>query len=143
MDRKDLIRLYLDAETTFEQEQELASSFRTTPPSDETEMAVYRMLEAVTPVETEPLPDSGEMFDRIVREARTRKIRLWGLSLSGVAAILVAVVFLGRKPHPSSIDTDPVEIIQQLQLISNLDPADAERYEFEPVGDGFIMKAYF
>ena len=40
MDRKDLIRLYLDAETTCEQEQELAASFATTPPADEEEMAV-------------------------------------------------------------------------------------------------------
>ena len=35
MDRKELIQRYLEAETTFAQEQELADSFATAPPVDE------------------------------------------------------------------------------------------------------------
>ena len=37
MDRKDLIRRYLDAETTPAQERELAASFAAAPPADEEE----------------------------------------------------------------------------------------------------------
>ena len=61
-----------------------------------------------------------------------------------MAAILVAVLFLTRKPAaPQPAAQDTMEMIRQLQLISNLDPADAEGYEFEPVGDGFIMTARY
>ena len=68
MDRKDLIRLYLDAETTCEQEQELAASFATTPPADEEEMAVYKMMQAVRPIEFSELPEAGDEYDRMVRQ---------------------------------------------------------------------------
>ena len=119
MDRKDLIRRYLDAETTPAQERELAASFAAAPPADEEEQAVYRLLQAVTPLPTEPLPEEG-------------------------ATILAAVVFLTRKPIvPEPEVTDTVELLQRLQLISNLDPSDAESYDFKPVGDGFIMTARF
>ena len=61
-----------------------------------------------------------------------------------MAAILVAVLFLTRKPAaPQPAGQDTMEMIRQLQLISSLDPADAEGYEFEPVGDGFIMTARY
>ena len=36
-----------------------------------------------------------------------------------------------------------MEILEQLKLITNLDPAEAGRYEFKPVGDGFIMTAVY
>ena len=144
MDRKELIQRYLEAETTFAQEQELADSFVTSPPIDEEEQAVYRMIQAIAPIRTEDLPEAGDEFDRIVRIARTRKIRNWSLAVSGIAAILVAVVFLARRPEdvePAPEDT--MELLQKLQYISNLDPADAEGYEFNRVGDGFIMTAHF
>ena len=70
MDRKDLIRLYLDAETTCEQEQELAASFATTPPADEEEMAVYKMMQAVRPIELPELPEAGDEYDRMVKPVR-------------------------------------------------------------------------
>ena len=144
MDRKELIQRYLEAETTSAQEQELADSFATAPPVDEEEHAVYRMIQAIAPIRTEDFPESGDEFDRIVRKARTRKIRNWSLAVSGIAAILVAVVFLTRRPddvEPEPDDT--MELLQKLQFISNLDPADAEGYEFKRVGDGFIMTAHF
>ena len=145
MDRKELIQRYLEAETTFAQEQELADSFVTTPPADEEEQAVYRMLQAIAPIRTEGLPEAGDEFDRIVRKARTRKIRNWSLVVSGIAAMLVAVVFLTRKPEEvePEPDTDAMELLQKLQFISSLDPADADGYEFKSVGDGFIMTAHF
>ena len=80
MDRKELIQRYLEAETTFAQEQELADSFATAPPVDEEEQAVYRMFQAIAPIRTEDLPEAGDEFDRIVRKARTRKIRNWSLA---------------------------------------------------------------
>ena len=144
MDRKELIQRYLEAETTFAQEQELADSFATAPPVDEEEQAVYRMIQAIAPIRTEDLPEAGDEFDRFVRKARTRKIRNWSLAVSGIAAILVAVLFLARRPE--DVETEPedtMELLQKLQFISNLDPADADGYEFKRVGDGFIMTAYF
>ena len=144
MDRKELIQRYLEAETTSAQEQELADSFVTSPPIDEEEQTVCRMLQAITPVRMEELPEAGDEFDRIVRQARTRTFRNWSLVVSGIAAILVAVLFLARRPE--DVETEPedtMELLQKLQFISNLDPADADGYEFKRVGDGFIMTAYF
>ena len=144
MDRKELIQRYLESESTSVQEKELADSFSISPPADEEEQAVYRMLQAITPIRTEELPEAGDEFDRIIRKARTRKIRNWGLAVSGIAAILVAVVFLVRRPDKESPEPeDTMELLQKLQFISNLDPADADGYEFKPVGDGFIMTAHF
>ena len=147
MDRKDLIRLYLDAETTCEQEQELAASFATTPPADEEEMAVYKMLQAVRPVEFTKLPDAGDEYDRILRQSKVRRSYTLGFSLAGIAAAIVAVVLLATKPDTPAIPTQPdddyAELIQQLAFISNFNPAEAESLEFKPVGDGFVMTAHF
>ena len=147
MDRKDLIRLYLDAETTCEQEQELAASFATTPPADEEEMAVYKMLQAVRPVEFTKLPDAGDEYDRILRQSKVRRSYTLGFSLAGIAAAIVAVVLLATKPDTPAIPTQPdddyAELIQQLAFISNFNPAEAESLEFEPVGDGYVMTAHF
>lgn len=144
MDRKELIQRYLESESTSVQEKELADSFSISPPVDEEEQAVYRMLQAITPIRTEELPEAGDEFDRIIRKARTRKIWNWGLAVSGIAAILIAVVFLVRKPNEELPEPeDTMELLQKLQFISNLDPADADGYEFKPVGDGFIMTAHF
>ena len=144
MNRKELIQRYLDSESTSGQEQELADSFATSPPVDEEEQAVYRMLQAITPIRTEELPEAGDEFDRIIRKARTRKFRNWSIAVSGIAAILVAVVFLVKKPDEEAPEhEDTMELLQKLQFISNLDPADADGYEFKPVGDGFIMTAHF
>ena len=144
MDRKELIQRYLESESTSVQEKELADSFSISPPVDEEEQAVYRMLQAITPIRTEELPEAGDEFDRIIRKVRTRNIRNWGLAVSGIAAILVAVVFLVRRPDKESPEPeDTMELLQKLQFISNLDPADADGYEFKPVGDGFIMTAHF
>lgn len=144
MNRKDLIQRYLEAETSLDQERDLAGSFESVPPSDEEEEAVRMMLREIPPVRTEEIPESGDEFDRIVRGARKRTVRTWCLAFSSVAAILAAVVFLTRKPEPVEPEmTDALELLQKLQFISSLDPADADEYEFKPVGDGFIMTARF
>ena len=144
MDRKDLIRLYLDAEATCGEERALAESFATTPPANEEEQAVFQMMRAVKPVPMTEVPEAGDEYDRIVRKARRRTIRNWSLAVSGIAAVLVAVALLTGKPDPQQPgETDSLELLQQLQFISHLDPADAASYEFTPVGDGFIMTAHF
>ena len=126
MNRKTLIERYLSADATPEEERLLAQSFASFPPEGEEEKAV------------------AELFDQMVRSARKRAIRIWSLTFSSVAAVLLAVAFLHRKPE--SVETESpstMEWLQQLQLISNMDPAEAEDYEFRPVGDGFIMTARF
>ena len=147
MDRKDLIRLYLDAETTCEQEQELAASFATTPPADEEEMAVYKMMQAVRPIELPELPEAGDEYDRIVKPAKVRIIYTWGLSLAGIAAAIIAMVFFVGKPEnptkPAMTQEDYAELVQQIAFLSSFNPAEAESLEFKPVGDGYVMTAHF
>ena len=129
------------------QERELAASFITNPPSDEEEIAVYRMLKEIAPVQLDDLPEAGEEFDRMVGSSRKRVFRTWGLSLAGVAAAIVAVVLFTGKPLVSQPQAarqdDMTDLFQLLTTISHLDPADAENYEFKPVGDGFVMTAHF
>lgn len=147
MDRKDLIKLYLEAETTFEQERELARSFTDTPPADQEELAVCRMLQAVRPLTVETLPEAEDEFDGIVRKRRTKSYYTWGFTLAGVAAALAAVIVLTRKPAipetPVASKDEYEVLIRQLNFISNFNPADADNYEFKPVGDGFVMTAHF
>ena len=144
MDRKDLIRLYLEAEATWEQERELAHSFVSSPPANEEEAAVYQMLMAIEPLQMAELPDGTEEFHRIVRRQKVRKYRTWGLSLAGAAAAVIAAVLLTKKPEEQLISQDEYEVlIQQLSFISNFNPADASSLEFKPVGDGFVMTAHF
>ncbi|MBR4478999.1 MAG: hypothetical protein IKO88_03260, partial [Bacteroidales bacterium] len=142
-----MIRLYLDAETTCEQEQELAASFATTPPSDEEEMTVYQMMQAVRPIELPELPEAGAEYDRLVRPSRVRPFYTWGLSLAGVAAAIAAVVLFAGKPENPGIPVTPqndyTDLIQQIAFLSNFNPAEAENLEFKPVGDGFVMTAHF
>ena len=147
MDRKDLIRLYLEAETTTEQERDLYASFVSTPPKNDEEKAVCQMLQAVKPLTIDNLPEAEDEFDRIVKRSRTKTYRTWGLAFAGVAAAVAAVILLARKPVvPDTPATTPEEyavLIQQLNFISNFNPAEADSFEFKPVGDGFVMTAHF
>ena len=151
MDSKDLIQKYLEAETSVEEERELAKADKNVGLLAEA-LAAEPLADAAGEFAQLPdaaggfaeLPDAAEEFDRIVRSARRRTFRRWSYAISGIAAILVAVFFLTKKPStPLPAQQDAMEMIQQLQLISSIDPADAESYEFEPVGDGFIMTARF
>ena len=147
MDRKDLIRLYLEAETTSAQEQELAASFASLPPRDDEEKAVCDMLQAVKPLPVENLPEAEDEFDRIVTRPKVRRYYTWGLALAGVAAAIAAIIVLNNKPAIPETQSPSKEeyevLIQQLNFISNFNPAEADSFEFKPVGDGFVMTARF
>lgn len=155
MDKKDLLQKYLEAETSMAEERELAKADKNVGLLTEAlagegiASLSDAAAEGFAPLrnatgEFAPLPDATEEFDRIVRSWRRRTIRRWSYAATGMAAILVAVLFLTRKPAaPQPAGQDTMEMIRQLQLISSLDPADAEGYEFEPVGDGFIMTARY
>ena len=136
MDRKDLIRLYLDAEMTCEQERELADSFAVNPPANEEEIAVYSMMRVVRPIHITELPEAG-----------IKRFLPWCVSLAGVAAaVVVAVLFFGKPGEPAIPTTgqnDYSELIQQIAFLSNFNPAEADKFEFKPVGDGFVMTAHF
>ncbi|MBR5661849.1 MAG: hypothetical protein IKW99_09900 [Bacteroidales bacterium] len=147
MDRKDLIKLYLEAETTCEQERELADSFTVDPPSTDEEMAVYSMMRVIKPIQITEHPEAGEEFDRMVRPSRVKRLFPWAISLTGVAAAVAAVVlFIGKPGEPAIPDLpqdDYSELIQQIAFLSNFNPAEADIFEFKPVGDGFVMTAHF
>lgn len=147
MDRKDLIRMYLDAETTCEQERELADSFAATPPADEEERSVYRMIQAFRPIRMTDIPEAGDAFDRIVRPSKVRTACTWGLSFAGIAAAIVAAVLFAGRPQEPARQAVPqneyLDLIQQIAFISNFNPEEADNFEFKPVGDGFVMTAHF
>ena len=107
--------------------------------------AVFLHVEPQLPCLRLSLPEAGAEFDRIVRDARKRTVRGWALGLSGAAAAVAAVLLL--TPRPAAPAPAPasnsLEIIEQLRMISSLDPGEAERYDFKPVGDGFIMTATY
>lgn len=143
MDRKELIEKYMEAETTGAEESMLAESFASEPPRDEEERKVEAILKAFRPALPAPLPDGEEEYDRMIREARRRAVLGWAAGLSGVAAAVAAVILLTGRPALQEPASSPMDILEQLKLISNLDPAEAGRYEFKPVGDGFIMTAVY
>ena len=64
-----------------------------------------------------------------------------------VAAAIVAVILLFGKPGepaiPAAEQNDYSELIQQIASLSNFNPAEADSFEFKPVGDGFVMSAHF
>lgn len=147
MDRKDLIRMYLDAETTCEQERELAESFAAEAPTDEEEAAVCRMMQAIMPLRLPELPEVGDEYDLIVKPAQTRTLYARVFSLAGIAAAIAALVLLAVKTEnptvPDMPQNDPAELIRQIACISNFQPDEAESLEFKPVGDGFVMTVRF
>ena len=147
MDRKGLIQLYLNAETTCQQERELAASVATVPPVGEEERAVYMMMQAVRPIELPDLPEADDEFDRMVGPSKVRPFFTWGLPLTGVAAAIAAVVLFTHKPEDHGMPDIPqnnyIEIIKQIAFLTNFNPAEAENLEFKPVGDGFVMTAHF
>lgn len=134
MNTEDLKHRYLEADTSVAEERELAAG----------DPQIALLAEALAPEPQEALPEAGDEFDRVLRRARRRSVRGWSFALSGIAAVLTAVVFLTRKPAVAEPGAPgSLEMIRQLQIISGLDPADAESYEFKPVGDGFIMTATY
>ena len=143
MDRKQLIQRYLDAETTAGEERLLAESFASEPPKDEEEKKVEMLLNAVKPLVSDPLPEASEEYDRIVRRAHKQAVLGWAVGLCGVAAAVAAVILLTGRPALQEPASSPMDILEQLKLITNLDPAEAGRYEFKPLGDGFIMTAVY
>lgn len=139
MDRKELIQMYLDAETTPEQEKELPRSFAATPPTDGQERAVYRLLQAVEPLPLPERPEAGEEYDRMVRRAGRRPF-YWGLTGTAAAVIAAALLFIG---HPQKPQEEYSPLLEQIAFLSNFDPSEAESLEFKPVGDGYVMTAHF
>lgn len=146
MERKELIHRYLEAETTAAEERLLAESFASLPPRDAEERAAAALLQALAPAPPAPLPEAGAEFDGIVRQAHRRTMRGWGLGLAaGAAAAAAALVLLPARPAAQEQPpaSNSLQILEHLQMISEFNPADAERYDFKPVGDGFIMTAVY
>ena len=114
---------------------------------DRKDLMVYKIMQAVRPIELPELPEVGAEYDRLVRPSRVRPFYTWGLSLAGVAAAIAAVVLFTGKPKQPGVPTTPqndyTELIRQIAFLSNFNPAEAENLEFKPVGDGFVMTAHF
>ena len=168
MNRKELIQRYLDAETSAEEELLLAESFRQSPPQNEEEEKIEAMLlclkdsattdytasESAEPESAqvvhvgELFPEEGliaeKEFDRIISRSGRRKGIFWAVS-SAMAAAAVILLFLLLKPAaPQTVDnTDLIQQIQHIQLISQLSLEDADKCEFRPIEGGYVMTAYF
>ncbi|MBP5517262.1 MAG: hypothetical protein J6X91_01165 [Bacteroidales bacterium] len=148
MNRKELIKRYLDAETSLEEELLLAESFRQTPPQDEEEEKIEAMLlcmkDSAAPDSSEEEQIAEEEFDRIVSQSGRRKGIIWAVS-SAMAAAAVILLFLLLKPaSPQPEDnTDLIQQIQHIHLLSQLSLEDADKCEFRPIEGGYVMTAYF
>ena len=148
MNRKELIKRYLDAETSVEEELLLAESFRQTPPQDEEEEKIEAMLlclkDSAAPDSPEDDRIAEEEFDRIVSKSGRRKGFIWAIS-SAMAAAAVILLFLLLKPaSPQPEDnTDLIQQIQHIHLLSQLSLEDADKCEFRPIEGGYVMTAYF
>lgn len=148
MNRKELIQRYLNAETSVEEEIMLAESFRQTPPQNEEEEKIEAMLlclkDSAASDSSEDDRIAEEEFDRIVSKAGRRKGLVWAVS-SAMAAAAVILLFLLLKPAaPQSEDnTDLIQQIQHIHLLSQLSLEDADKCEFRPIEGGYVMTAYF
>ena len=148
MNRKELIQRYLDAETSAEEELLLAESFRQTPPQNEEEEKIEAMLlcikDSADPDSPEEEQIAEEEFDRIVSKSGRRKGLVWAIS-SAMAAAAVILLFLLLKPSaPQSEDnTDLIQQIQHIHLLSQLSLEDADKCEFRPIDGGYVMTTYF
>ncbi|MBP5693508.1 MAG: hypothetical protein J6W86_07355 [Bacteroidales bacterium] len=148
MNRKELIQRYLNAETSVEEEIMLAESFRQTPPQNEEEEKIEAMLlclkDSAASDSSEDDRIAEEEFDRIVSKSGRRKGLVWAVS-SAMAAAAVILLFLLLKPaSPQPEDnTDLIQQIQHIHLLSQLSLEDADKCEFRPIEGGYVMTAYF
>ena len=85
-------------------------------------MAVYKMMQAVKPIELPELPEAGDEYDRMVRPSRVRPFYTWGLSLAGVAAAIAAVVLFTGKPKQPGVPATPQNDYTELSFFIQLQP---------------------
>ena len=148
MNRKELIQRYLNAETSVEEEIMLAESFRQTPPQNEEEEKIEAMLlclkDSAASDSSEDDRIAEEEFDRIVSKSGRRKGLVWAVS-SAMATAAVILLFLLLKPaSPQPEDnTDLIQQIQHIHLLSQLSLEDADKCEFRPIEGGYVMTTYF
>ena len=148
MNRKELIQRYLNAETSVEEEIMLAESFRQTPPQNEEEEKIEAMLlcmkDSAASDSSEDDRIAEEEFDRIVSKSGRRKGLVWAVSSSMAAAAVILLFLLLKPASPQPEDnTDLIQQIQHIHLLSQLSLEDADKCEFRPIEGGYVMTAYF
>lgn len=148
MNRKELIQRYLNAETSVEEEIMLAESFRQTPPQNEEEEKIEAMLlclkDSAASDSSEDDRIAEEEFDRIVSKSGRRKGLVWAVSSAMAAAAVILLLLLLKPATPQSEDnTDLIQQIQHIHLLSQLSLEDADKCEFRPIEGGYVMTAYF
>lgn len=140
--RRHLTDLYLKGETSLAEERLLAELYRESR-TDKDEEAAAKLLAALPLPEvsmTEKLSDNDIEFDRIMSESRRKKARkrvLFGTC--GICSIAASIVlFLIFKPTPEtendSCAFSPVEIVENLNTMANIDIFDMESMTAEPIG---------
>ncbi|MBO7561647.1 MAG: hypothetical protein J6T04_02025 [Bacteroidales bacterium] len=148
MNRKELIQRYLDAETSAEEELLLAESFRQSPPQSEEEEKIEAMLlcikDSAAPDSSEEEQIAEEEFDRIVSQSGRRKGIIWAVSSAMAAAAVILLLLLLKPATPQPEDnTDLIQQIQHIQLLSQISLEEADKCEFRPIEGGYVMTAYF
>lgn len=150
INRKNLIQRYLDAETSVEEERMLAESFADNPPQDKEEEKIAAILTQISLFADgenvkKSIPEDNhiaeEEFDRII--LRQRKSRIWGYSLAGLAAAVAAFFILRPQTAEPQYENIPVDLTEQVQLLSQTALENAEKCVFEPIEGGYILTAYF
>ncbi len=144
--RQELIKRYLNAETTLEEEEELRGFYRYSDPSttlsrEEEDLRTLLDLDYGDPSEYEISEAKAEEFDRIMAKQKAVRLRktIWRIS-SAAAAILVAsgIVFLTKyratKESPYAESTAPDLVITDFGDCSNLAEIIDNLQVCEPMG---------
>lgn len=140
--RKHLTDLYLQGETSLAEERLLAGFYRESC-VEKDEEAIAGLLAALPLPETseaDKLSDNYIEFDKILSEAKRKKTRkriFFGIGVICSMAASVALVFLLRPNAVSEDNTcafSPVEIVENLNTMANIDIFDMESMTAEPIG---------
>jgi len=153
INRKELIKRYLDAETSVEEERQLAESFADNPPQDKEEEKIAAILAHTNLLaEADKVEDllpadeiiAEEEFDRIISKSGRRRGIVWGISsaMAAAAAILLFLLIKPATPQPED-NTDLIQQIQNIHLLSQISLEEADKCEFRPIEGGYVMTAYF
>ena len=139
--RLQLIAKYLEAETTIAEEALLHAYYMENKP-EEDERAIARMI-CLEHADADLLSDEGtEEFDRIVSQAKPRKMNIRHLWMGGCAAAIALLLMLNliNRPQPESgTPFSTVEIAGAIHQLMNV--GDVTSVTASPVKECVLVTA--
>ena len=145
--RQELIRRYLNAETTLEEERLLADFLSDTNIALSTEEEdILLMLQTSNIIgRPEVSEEKAEEFDRLMqRGSKKSKIVALRWIVSAAAAIICAVLFLPVRPTDNAKEQPEIttsELLEAINILSDVGTDDMT-ITASSCNDGFIIKTY-